>query len=236
MINEKQPKIVAIEDEEVIQKMLKSSLEAHEFQISFAKTGKEGLELCARFKPQLILLDLGLPDISGFEVLQRLRGWTKTPVIILTVKETDEDKVRLLDAGADDYLTKPFSIPELLARIRVALRHADKEIEASPTFESGPLKINFNNRQVYILEKEIKLTATEYALLQVLAKNAGKVVTQRQLLKEVWGPNSVEHSHYLRVYVGHLRDKIEKPLKDVKLIMTESGVGYRLLLTQSVCY
>ncbi len=224
--------ILAIDDEDVIQNLLRVTLESNNYKVLGARTGKQGLELTSQQKPDLILLDLGLPDIEGTEVLKRLRAWSHIPVIILTVKETDADKVKLLDAGADDYLTKPFSVVELLARIRVALRHSEKGADKEPVFKTGALEVNFETRQVKVDQAIVKLTATEYELLKVLVQNAGKVVTQRQLLKEVWGGNAVEHNHYLRVYIGHLRQKIEKGLDGKKIIMTESGVGYRLVTDQ----
>jgi two-component system KDP operon response regulator KdpE len=222
--------ILAIDDEEVIQQLLQVTLESNDYKAIIAKDGKHGLEAASQNRPDLILLDLGLPDIPGIEVLKRLRAWSKIPVIVLTVKESDADKVALLDAGADDYLTKPFSVVELLARIRVALRHYEKakEPDQTPLFKTGPLEVNFETRQVRLNHEPVKLTVTEYELLRVLIQNAGKVVTQRQLLKEVWGGNAVEHTHYLRVYIGHLRQKIEPGPDAKKLIVTESGVGYRL--------
>ncbi len=178
----------------------------------------------------MIILDLGLPDINGLEVIQKVREWSKTPIIVLTVRGDEESKVKVLDAGADDYLTKPFSVPELLARLRVAERHVTTLDSNESIFKSGPLEVDMAGRIVKVGAKEIHLTSTEYAILCCFVKNAGKVITHRQILKEIWGPNSVEHTQYLRVYVGHLRRKIEPDAESTKLIVTEPGVGYRLLI------
>lgn len=222
-------RVLVIDDEPSICKFLRASLEANRFQMIAAVTGNEGLQKISNERPDIIILDLGLPDLNGFEVLKRMREWSKTPVIVLTAQDADEDKVQALDSGADDYLTKPFSVAELLARIRVALRHAHPE-EASPVFKAGPLEIDRAARKVKIAAQEIKLTVTEYDILRVLAQYAGRVVTHRVLLKEVWGPNSIEHTQYLRVYLGQIRKKLQISEAIPELIATESGVGYRLLL------
>lgn len=209
-----------------MRKLLDISLTAEGYQVELAKTAKEGLTQSADFRPDIIILDLGLPDLPGLEVMKKIRARTATPVIVLTVKDSDLDKVSLLDAGADDYLTKPFNVSELSARIRVALRHS-LNLKEEPVFISGPIKIDFNLRSVEISGETLKLTNTEFDLLKLLVRNAGKIVTQKQLLKEIWGPESVEQSHYLRIYFSQLRKKLEKyGLSDI--IATEPGVGYRL--------
>lgn len=222
-------KIVIIDDETSIRRFLKVSLEAHGFQVFEAASGGVGLQEVIARRPDIILLDLGLPDLSGIEVLKRLREWSKTPIIVLTVKDLESEKVEALDQGADDYVTKPFGVPELLARIRVALRHVSLPND-EPLFKSGPLEIDKAARVVRINGKEIKLSATEYDLLKVLADHAGKVVTHRMLLQAVWGPNSTEHTQYLRVYVGQLRKHLRLTPDIPELIRTEAGVGYRLLV------
>jgi len=222
-------KIFVLDDEDSIRRFLRTSLEANDFEVMEAATGKEGTQRIMERKPDLILLDYGLPDISGLDVLKKIREWSKTPVIFLTVRDQDEDKVAALDNGADDYLTKPFSIPELLARIRVALRHAHPEEMEQPVFKTGNLEIDRIAHIVRIKKKEVKVTATEYALLCLLAKNAGKWMPHRTILKEIWGPNSVEHDHYLRVYFSQIRKKFERILAGSShLIENDSGVGYRL--------
>ncbi|MGE0633394.1 MAG: response regulator [Pseudobdellovibrionaceae bacterium] len=217
-------KILIIDDEASVCRFLRHSLEAHDFNVIESHTGKEGLQKIIEEKPALIILDYGLPDTSGIEVLKDLRGWSNTPVIFLTVRDQDSDKVEALDNGADDYLTKPFSVPELLARIRVSLRHARPE-DDTPIFRVGNLEIDRPAHIVKVEGKEIKLTATEYSMLCLLAKYAGKLVPHRTILKEIWGPNSVEHNHYLRVYFGQIRKKLQSA---GDLIENESGVGYRL--------
>lgn len=227
-------KIVIIDDETSICRFLRVSLEAHGFDVFDAQTGQAGIQEVISRRPDLILLDLALPDMSGIEVLKRLREWSKTPIIVLTVRDLEEQKVEALDLGADDYVTKPFGVPELLARARVAIRHAEKDLENEPIFRSGPLEIDRGSRIVRVDEVEIKLSPTEYDLLKVLADHAGKVVTHRMLLQSVWGPNSMEHTQYLRVYVGQLRKRLRTSKDTPELIQTESGVGYRLLLLNEV--
>ncbi|RYZ96969.1 MAG: response regulator, partial [Proteobacteria bacterium] len=173
---------------------------------------------------------LGLPDIDGFEVLRRLREWSRVPILVLTVQDSDEDKVRALDGGADDFVTKPFSVPELLARVRVALRHGNPSNDkGAPVVTVGPLELDFAGHLVKMDGREIRLTSTEYDLLAVLVKNAGKVVTHRVLLKEIWGPNATEHTQYLRVYMGQIRKKLKAAAGAPEIIVTEPGVGYRLV-------
>lgn len=225
-------KILVIDDEASIRKFLRVSLENEGCQVIEATTAEDGIRQLIGSKPDLMILDLGLPDMNGYEVIQRVREWSKIPIIVLTVNEDEEIKVKILDAGADDYLTKPFGVPELLARIRVAERHAFSDVQGESLFQSGPIEVDFAGHIVKVDGQEIHLTTTEYAILKLLVRYAGKVVTHRQILKEVWGPNAVEHTQYLRVYLGQLRKKIESGEKPQKLIITEPGVGYRLLMMQ----
>jgi two-component system KDP operon response regulator KdpE len=198
------------------------------YRIVEAENGAEGLARAAERNPDIVLLDLGLPDQDGLSVTARLREWSKAPIIVLSARGREEDKVTALDQGADDYLTKPFGVGELLARIRVALRHASASGGGASEFVAGGLKVDFARRQVFVGTDEIHLTPIEYKLLVLLAQNSGRVVTHRQLLREVWGPNSVEHTHYLRVYMGQLRHKLEKNPSRPEYLVTEPGVGYRL--------
>lgn len=220
------PLVLVIDDEPQIRRLLTVTLEANKYRVLAAVTGQEGLVLAAQHRPAIVLLDLGLPDTSGQEVLRRFREWSRTPVIILSVQDDEAGKVSALDAGADDYVTKPFNTSELLARIRVALRHATKQEEPA-VFQSGHLVVDFAARRVTASGREIKLSATEYNLLRFLIRHAGKVVTHRQILREVWGQGHESHTHYLRVYVAHLREKIESDPTQPELIRTEPGVGYR---------
>lgn len=222
-----QKKILVIDDELAIRRFLRVSLERESYAVLEAETGQTGIQQVIATRPDLVVLDLGLPDMSGQEVLQKVREWSKVPIIMLTVKDDDESKVKALDAGADDYLTKPFSAPELMARIRVAERH-NTSAESAATFKSGKLEVDLLGHVVKVAGKEVHLTSTEFDILKLLIKYAGKVVTHRQILKEVWGPNSVEHTQYLRVYMGQLRKKIEEEGRQI--IVTEPGVGYRLVL------
>jgi len=222
--------IVLIEDEAEIRRFLRTTLPGHGFRIYEATTGQAGLIEVKTRNPDFILLDLGLPDMDGIEVIRQIRGWTRTPIIVLSAREQEEQKVTALDLGADDYVTKPFGINELLARIRAALRHASRpdgpEGESSLVF--GNVRVELGRRLVFVDEKEIHLTAIEYKLLATLVRHAGKVVTHRQLLKEVWGPLHVEEGHYLRVYMRQLRSKLEASPANPKYLLTELGVGYRL--------
>jgi two-component system KDP operon response regulator KdpE len=224
------PVIVVIEDDPQIRRFLRTGLEAHAFEIHEAETGKLGLIVAATRKPDLIILDLGLPDMDGIEIIKQLREWTSRPVIILSARNMETDKVAALDAGADDYLTKPFGLDELLARIRVALRHGSQpgNVDASNVFTAGNLKVDLTHRRVYRDGEEVHVTPIEYRLLTTLVKHAGKVLTHRQLLVEVWGPSYVENSHYLRIYMGCLRHKLEAEPARPKLFLTEAGTGYRL--------
>jgi two-component system, OmpR family, KDP operon response regulator KdpE len=221
---------LVIEDEPQVIRFLRASLAGHGFKILDAPTGQRGLIEASAHVPDIVLLDLALPDMDGVEVMRRLREWTSVPVIVLSARGQERDKIEALDAGADDYLTKPFGIGELLARMRVALRHADRVGEDAESGELvvGDLSVNLAARRVTVADKEVHLTPNEYRLLAVLARNAGKVVTQRQLLKEVWGPSSIEQSHYLRVYMAQLRHKLEPEPARPRWLITEPGVGYRL--------
>lgn len=221
-------KILIIDDEASIRKLLRVTLEANDYKITEAKTAQEGIQKIIEDRPEIILLDLGLPDKDGIEVIQEVRRWSTTPIIVLTVIDRDVDKVLALDSGADDYVTKPFSVPELLVRIRVALRHNNPN-DHSSIFKCGPLEMDIAAHTVKIKNHPIKLTSTEFDILKVLARYKGKVVTHRVLLNEVWGPNSIEHVHYLRVYLGNLRKKLKIEKTDKELIATEAGVGYRLI-------
>ena len=224
------PLILLIEDEPQMRRFLRTALDANDYRLVEAETAKEGLAQAAARNPDVILLDLGLPDRDGLEVARELRGWSATPIIVLSARGREEDKVRALDLGADDYLTKPFGVEELLARIRGALRHAALPPGAGPgpVFEAGDLRVDLAARRITRAGQEIHLTPTEYKLLTTLVRHAGKVLTHRQLLKEVWGANYVNQSHYVRVYLGQLRQKIEADPARPRLLLTEPGVGYRL--------
>lgn len=220
--------VLVIDDEVQIRRLLKVCLEANGYRVVEAATGQEGITAAAQYPPDVVILDLGLPDLDGVAVLKRLREWSRVPVVVLSVRDREEDKIAALDNGADDYVTKPFSTGELLARLRVAQRHA---VPASDTtvFHSGPIEVDLAGRLVKRNGKEVKLTATEYSLLRLFVRHAGKVLTHRQILREVWGPNSTEQTHYLRVYIAHLREKLEADPANPRLITTEPGVGYRLV-------
>jgi two-component system KDP operon response regulator KdpE len=221
-------RILIIDDEPTIRNVLKLSLEANGYSICEASSGKSGIIKCSDFHPHLVILDLGLPDLNGLEVLKELRKWSRVPIIILTVTDDEQTKVRLLDAGADDYLTKPFGAKELLARVRVALRNVGL-IEATPIFKSEDLEVDLSQRKISVAGKEIKLTVTEYKVLSRLVRDHGKVIPQAQLLKQIWGSLAEEESHYLRIYINQLRKKIEINPSEPKHILTEPGVGYRII-------
>lgn len=225
---EKGARILVIDDEPQIRRLLKVSLTAHGYEVDECKTGQEGINRAAIFKPDLILLDLGLPDIDGKSVVAVIREWSTVPIVILTARDQESEKIEALDAGADDYVTKPFSMGELLARLRVALRHA-VIADNAPILTCGELVIDLVGRHVMRGGKEIKLTPTEYEILKVLAQNIGKVLTHKYLLKTVWGNTYNEDTHYIRVYIGQLRRKVEENPAQPKYIITESGVGYRLM-------
>lgn len=219
---------LVVDDEAQIRRFLRISLEAGGYRVHEAGTGKEGIFIAAKIRPDLIILDLGLPDMDGLAVVKQLREWTKTPIIILSVRDADLDKVAALDAGADDYLTKPFSTEELLARLRVALRHTLPEPDLR-VFTAGDLQVDLTRRLVTVRGEPVKLTPTEYALLRLMVQHAGRVLTHRQILKEVWGAAYVDESHYLRVYFSQLRQKLEENPALPKHLLTEPGVGYRLV-------
>jgi len=222
------PTILVIEDEPQMRRFLKASLEAHDYRIVEAVTAREGLAQATGRNPDVILLDLGLPDLDGLELTRRVREWSRTPIIVISARGREQDKIAALDAGADDYLTKPFGLGELLARLRVALRRVASAEDGDPLFAVGDLKVDLAARLVYRGGVEVHLTPIEYKLLTTLVRHAGKVVTHRQLLKEAWGPNAVEHAHYVRVYMTQLRHKLEDEPSRPKYLLTESGVGYRL--------
>jgi two-component system KDP operon response regulator KdpE len=221
--------VLVIDDEIQIRRLLKINLEAAGYRVYEAATGEAGVAEAAQRRPDIVVLDLGLPDMDGVTVLKRIREWSSVPVVVLSVRDRDDDKIAALDNGADDYLTKPFSTGELLARLRVAQRHARPSAEEA-VFRADRLEVDLTSRTVKVEGKQIKLTATEYALLQLFVRHAGKVLTHRQILKEVWGPNYVEQTHYLRVYMTHLREKLERNPSAPELLVTESGVGYRLMV------
>ena len=226
------PDVALVVDDEVqMRRLLRLSLETAGYKTIEAANGHDALAQAAMHRPDVVILDLGLPDMDGLAVLQRLREWTPVPVVVLSVREGDNDKVAALDAGADDYVTKPFSTPELLARLRVARRHVQPD-DGQTIFRAGALEVDLAARRVTLKGEEVRLTATEYALLRILARHAGRVLTHRQLLREVWGPNAGEQTHYLRVYVARLREKIESTPSQPALLITEPGVGYRLALPQ----
>ncbi len=220
-------RVLVIEDEPQMRKFLRAALTAHHFVIIEAANATEAMERATTEPPDIILLDLGLPDIDGIDLTKRLREWSRTPIIVLSARGREADKVEALDAGADDYVTKPFGVSELLARMRVALRHANTAQGSDPVFESGNLVIDFTRRQVTRNGVELHLTPIEYRLLTLLAKNAGKVLTHRQILIDVWGPAYAAQTHYLRVYTAQLRRKIEEDPARPQLLVTEPGVGYR---------
>jgi len=228
-VNDK-PLILIVDDEPQIRRLLTVTLEANAYRVLAAASGHEGVVLAAQHRPALVILDLGLPDLSGQEVLRRLREWSHTPVIVLSVQDDEKGKVAALDAGADDYVTKPFNTDELLARLRVALRRSAKTEEAA-VVNAKNLVVDLATRRVTVSGKEVKLSKIEYDLLRLLARHAGKVLTHRQILNEVWGPGHENDTHYLRVYIAHLREKLEANPESPELILTELGVGYRFLGT-----
>lgn len=223
--------VLVVEDEPQMRKFLRASLSSRGFRLIEAETAREAMQLATSHTPELILLDLGLPDGDGIELTQRIREWSQVPILVLSARGREEDKVRALDSGADDYLTKPFGIDELLARMRVALRHAQarsRHDDENAIFELRGLRIDRARREVWIDDREVKLTPIEYKLLCLFANHAGKVLTHRQILKEVWGSQHSAQAHHVRVHMADLRKKIEKDPARPKLIVTESGVGYRL--------
>ena len=227
------PVALIVDDEAQIRRLLRVVLESENYQVHEAENGQQGLIEIASRRPAVILLDLGLPDMEGLEVLKRLREWSEAPVLVLSVRDDEQSKVAALDSGAEDYVTKPFSTPELLARLRAAQRKTRPEEEVS-VFKSGDLIVDLTARVVKRGSHEIKLTATEYALLRLFVRHPGRVLTHRHILREIWGPKSEEHRQYLRVYVTHLRQKIESDPTSPSLIKTEPGIGYRFISNEAV--
>jgi two-component system KDP operon response regulator KdpE len=221
--------ILVIEDDSQIRRFLRTTLTSNNYRLLEATSGQDGLRQASTQHPDLIILDLGLPDMDGLEVTRQLREWTATPIIILSARDKEGDKVKALDLGADDYLTKPFGTDELLARIRVGLRHSQQAAHIEePIFTVDNVRVDLERRRVFVGNDEVHLTPIEYKLLTVLIHYAGKVVTQNQLLKEIWGPSYTQESHYLRIYMGQLRHKLEADPTRPRFLITEAGVGYRL--------
>jgi two-component system KDP operon response regulator KdpE len=227
-------RILFIDDEAQLARAVRAGLTLSGFVVDWAATGKEGIERIAQWHPDVVLLDLTLPDIDGLEVCRQVREWSQVPIIVLSVRSADADKIAALELGADDYLTKPFSMGELVARIRVALRHVAERaggMGSAARFQSGSLAIDFERRQVTVDGTEVHLTPTEYEVLKFLATNAGKVITHRMLLRAVWGPHYEDETQYLRVFIGHLRRKIEPDPARPRYLVTDPGIGYRLLIS-----
>lgn len=223
--------VLVIDDEIQIRRLLRIALESSGYKVLDAANGEDGLVEAATRRPDVVILDLGLPDLDGVTVLKRLREWSRVPVVVLSVRERDEDKIAALDNGADDYVTKPFSTSELLARLRVALRHAQPSDDQA-VFRCGDLEVDLVARLVMVKGQQVRLTVTEYSLLRLLVRHAGKVLTHRQILKEVWGQNAVEQMHYLRVYMARLREKLEPLPSRPSFLITEPGVGYRFVTAE----
>ncbi|HSB60720.1 MAG TPA: response regulator [Vicinamibacteria bacterium] len=225
-----EPLVLVVEDEAQMMRFLRATLPAQGYRVVEAATGQQALVEASTRRPDLVLLDLGLPDLDGVEVTRRLREWSAAPIIVLSARGRENDKIEALDAGADDYLTKPFGTGELLARMRVAWRNAARAASPGPepVFEAAGLRVDLGLRRVFVEGREVRLTRTQYRLLATLVKHAGKVVTHRQLLREVWGPGAVDQSHYVRVYMAQLRHKLESDPARPRLLLTETGVGYRL--------
>jgi two-component system KDP operon response regulator KdpE len=226
---ENPPRILIIDDELAIRRFLRTVLSGEEFVLHEAENGHAGLAAAAMFRPDVILLDLGLPDLDGIEVINRIRDWSQVPIIVLSVRDREDDKIDALDAGADDYLTKPFGVGELLARIRASLRRSLQEIP-EPVFISNDLMVDLGSRQVSVNGKDISLTPTEFDILRLLVAHAGKVLTHRQILKQLWGIAYLEQPHVLRVNISNLRRKLESDPSRPRHIITEPGIGYRLKL------
>jgi len=219
-----------VDDEPPIRRLVHASLDDEGYRVAEAESGQQAVRLAAQQPPDVVILDLGLPDMDGHAVLRQLREWLRAPIIILSARDQEKEKVAALDHGADDYLTKPFSTGELLARIRVALRHAQRSAtDQSPTtFQVGELRLDFPKRQVFVGDREVHLTPIEFKLLSALVREAGKVLTHRHLLNEVWGPHHLDETHYLRVFMASLRRKIEADPTQPRYLLTEQSVGYRL--------
>lgn len=221
------PLVLVVEDEAPVRRFVRAALAGHGYRVVEAAGVRETEQLAPGHNPDVFLLDLGLPDGDGVDLTRRIREWSRAPIIVISARGREEDKVDALDAGADDYLTKPFGVNELLARLRVALRHARATSEQRQVLEAGPLRIDLARREVTVSGREVHLTPTEYRVLALLAQHAGKVLTHRQILREVWGPNATE-AHYVRVQMAELRKKIEADAARPRLLVTEAGVGYRL--------
>ncbi|HLC42524.1 MAG TPA: two-component system response regulator KdpE [Methylomirabilota bacterium] len=229
MTDNEEALVLLIEDEAQIRRFLRAALGAHGYRLVESTTGEDGLVQAATRLPDLVIVDLGLPDLDGVDVIRKLREWASVPIIVLSARGQERDKITALDAGADDYVSKPFGVGELLARMRVALRHASSAKEPDqPTFTVGDLKVDLAHRKVFTGDKEVHLTPIEFKLLTTLVRYAGKVLTHRQLLKEVWGPPYADQAHYLRVYMAQLRRKLEADPARPRYFLTEPGVGYRL--------
>jgi len=222
--------VLIVEDEQAIRRFLRAALEAEGLRVWEAETLQRGLIEAATRKPDLVILDLGLPDGNGIDFIRDLRQWSQIPVIVLSARTEESDKIAALDAGADDYLSKPFGIGELQARLRVALRRNAGMQQSDPLVSFSDIQVDLANRRIMRAGEELHLTPIEFRLLAVLLNNHGKVLTQRQLLSQVWGPNAVEHSHYLRIYMGHLRQKLEADPARPRHLLTETGIGYRFML------
>ncbi len=224
------PIVLVVEDETPMRRFLRTALTAQDYRVLEAASGREALGMATTHNPEVILLDLGLPDGDGIDLAREIREWSRVPIIVISARGREDDKVAALDAGADDYLTKPFGVNELLARLRVALRHAAHSGAAddSEVLEQGPVRIDQPRRQVTVEGRDVHLTPIEYRLLVLMARNAGRVLTHRQILKEVWGPSHADQTHYLRVFMAQLRRKIEADPACPRLVVTEPGVGYRM--------
>jgi two-component system KDP operon response regulator KdpE len=222
--------VLIVEDEKEIRRFLRTALEGESLRVYDAETLQRGLMEAATRKPDLVILDLGLPDGDGIDFIRDFRQWSQTPVIVLSARSDEADKIAALDAGADDFLSKPFGIGELQARLRVALRRHASLAQPDPVYQFSTITVDLASRRITRGDQEIHLTPIEFRLLAVLLNNHGKVLTQRQLLNQVWGPNAVEHSHYLRIYMGHLRQKLENDPARPAHLLTETGIGYRFML------
>jgi two-component system KDP operon response regulator KdpE len=222
--------VLIIEDEKEIRRFLRTALEDESLRVFDAETLQRGLIEAATRKPDLVILDLGLPDGDGIDFIRDFRQWSQTPIIVLSARSDEQAKIAALDAGADDFLSKPFGIGELQARLRVALRRHASMVQPDPVYQFSAITVDLSSRRITRGEEEIHLTPIEFRLLATLLNNHGKVLTQRQLLNQVWGPNAVEHSHYLRIYMGHLRQKLESDPARPRHLLTETGIGYRFML------
>lgn len=228
-MSEPRTRVLVVEDEAPMRRFLRATLASHGYEVLEAASAAECIRMATQHNPEVVLLDLGLPDADGLDVTRELRGWSATPIIVLSARGREEDKVEALDTGADDYLTKPFGVNELLARLRVALRHRKRAgLPAAPLLHVGPIVLDDARHEVRVRGALVRLTPIEYRLLLLLARNAGRVLTHRQILREVWGPNAASETQYLRVYMAHLRRKIELVPARPQLLLNEPGVGYRL--------